>query len=858
MKKRIVTSLFIGLLFHGVILANPASTDDIRQYSNLTASTTVITPGGSFSVSVNIVNYGSNNFSGSLTAVVFSMPSGQAIDFMETQSISLSPATYTACTFNTSGIPDMTSGSYLVQIFHQPAEEEGEWVVLAANGHTNYVIITVADPYEVNNTVSQAYNLPVSFSNNMATVQTTGSTFHNSTDIDYYKIVLPAGYNYSLSGRLHDSYSSTAGTFTVDAKVAHSLNGSSWTPDYDTYIIGENTTFSVAGGNIIYFRVRSYASGDTGTYLLNLNITRNAYDIRLHSNPAASPAAITPGSPFSVNVSIGNYGSNNFNGSFAAIIFNDLTGEFVDFMDTISTPLASEYFVEIPFTTSGIDAMTPGDYIVQFIYRSAADEDWFPVAPNGFTNFVTITVAIPSLSQFSNATVAPASIAQGAPFSANVRITNNSEVNFSGELKAVVYNTVGIPIADMEILTTSLLGGYSSIFTFNTSGIDAMGVGSYDIRFLYRPTAGSDWVFVTSGSYSAGHISVIAADPYEVNNTVSQAYLLPVSSSGNTLTAKTPGSNFHNSTDIDYYKIVLPDNGYNYTISGYLYDSYTSTYTVNAKVAYSTNGGSSWSVDYDSYTSNTSVLGGDTVCFRVQPSSSGAMGTYLLTIAMTRESLTSDRYETNNTGGEAYQLPVSFSGRTATVQTYGSNIHNAADMDYYKIVLPSGNNYAVSGQLHDANNSLFTLDAKVAYSIDNGNSWSEYQDTYIVANGGSLTIINGGEILFRVKANNDGETGTYLLEINVLQTTGIAEATKEHSFTVYPNPAKDYVVFDFSKIQIPVTHITVSDAQGRILTNTAVNTPSQITVTVKDWATGLYFIQCQTGEGVITRKFMVK
>jgi hypothetical protein len=734
-----------------------------------------------------------------------------------------------------------------------------------ANGYSNFATITVENPdsYEPNNTVSQAYNLPVSFSGSTATVQTTGSNLHNSTDIDYYKIVLPAGYNYMISGRLHDSYNSSADTFTVDAKVAYSINaGSSWSSNYDTHIL-EGSAFSIIGGSTVYFRVQSYSSGNTGTYLLDLNIVRSAYDIRQYSNVTASPTTISPGNPFSVSVNILNDGNNTFSGLFAAVVFDELTEEIVDVVEFIAvSSLLPNYYASCTFTTSGIADMIPGRYFVQLFYQPEEEaNDWFPVVANGYTNFATITVAIPTLFQNSNITVAPSSITQGAPFSVSASILNYSTVNFSGALKASVYNTEGtLPIADIETITTSLPVNHSNTFTFNTSGIANMPPGNYVIKLLYRPTAGSEWEEVIRTGTSYGYITVVSADPYEVNNTVDQAYNLPVSSSSNTVMVETTGSNFHNSTDIDYYKIVLPANGYDYTISGRLYDSYSgSSFTVNAKVAYSTNVGSSWSSDYDTYIAGTvSVSGGDSVYFRVQPYASGAIGTYLLSLDITRKSLGPDPYEFNNTGGEAYTLPVSFSNRTAIVQTYKSNIHDASDIDYYKIVLPKGDNYIVSGQLHDANNSIFTLDAKVAYSDDNGNAWSSYQDTYIVNNGGSLTVIDGGTLLFRARANNDGEIGTYLLEINILRTTGITESTKDNSFTVYPNPAKDHVVFDFSKLEIPVTHITVLNAQGKNLKDTDVNNPSQITMPVGDWAIGLYFIQCQTAEGIITRKFMVR
>ena len=128
-----------------------------------------------------------------------------------------------------------------------------------------------ADVYEPNDTQSSAYNLGVNFSGNSATINTTGSNFHTSNDVDYYKIDLPSGYNYTVTPRLQDSYSSDNGqTYTVDAKFSYLLNSGSWSIAYDTNC----SAISVTNGGTLYFKVEPYYSGNMGTYLLTINITR--------------------------------------------------------------------------------------------------------------------------------------------------------------------------------------------------------------------------------------------------------------------------------------------------------------------------------------------------------------------------------------------------------------------------------------------------------------------------------------------------------------------------------------------------------------------------------------------------------
>ena len=125
------------------------------------------------------------------------------------------------------------------------------------------------DRYEPNNTLAQAYSLPVSLLNNVVSAKTTGSNFHNATDVDYYKIVLPPGIDYTITARLHDSNSSSDGnTYTVDAKFKYSIDGLRWSDAYDDIMPG---SIIMEGGGTVYFLVTPYFEGRTGTYLLDIS-----------------------------------------------------------------------------------------------------------------------------------------------------------------------------------------------------------------------------------------------------------------------------------------------------------------------------------------------------------------------------------------------------------------------------------------------------------------------------------------------------------------------------------------------------------------------------------------------------------
>ena len=128
----------------------------------------------------------------------------------------------------------------------------------------------------------------------------------------------------------------------------------------------------------------------------------------------------------------------------------------------------------------------------------------------------------------------------------------------------------------------------------------------------------------------------VTRDPYESNNTVSSAYTLPFNQSNTTTSITTNGANLHNESDVDYYKVQLNASS-TYTLRVRLNDSYSSEngtyYTVDAKIAYSTDG-SNWSDFYDDAVSSFTTAG-SSVYFCVMPYFEGRTGTYQLHINIT-------------------------------------------------------------------------------------------------------------------------------------------------------------------------------------------------------------------------------
>ena len=250
--------------------------DDIETYSDFTilSNNGRLVQGSTARVKVDVANTGNSDFYGNLR-VNLSTLNGEWVQNIEVKSMSsgLSSGYYYSLTFE--GAITAEPGTYHMEL----AYYDNGWYYAGAYYSSNPITVVVeaqeinADQYEANNTQSQAYKLvPSNWTNNQTTLYTTGSNLHVGNDIDYYKIELPTGRNYTINARLHDSYDSGNGhDYTVDAMFAYSTDGQNYSAGIDD-VMDETITMS---GGTVYFYVTPYFSGMSGTYLLDIQINRS-------------------------------------------------------------------------------------------------------------------------------------------------------------------------------------------------------------------------------------------------------------------------------------------------------------------------------------------------------------------------------------------------------------------------------------------------------------------------------------------------------------------------------------------------------------------------------------------------------
>jgi hypothetical protein len=374
-------------------------------------------------------------------------------------------------------------------------------------------------------------------------------------------------------------------------------------------------------------------------------------DLKLYGNLTPSAGTIYYGEAFSVTTDILNAGTNNFNGDYCTAVF-DNSGAFVDFVEIFSgqsLPAGYHYTNGVTFSSSGLLSMLPGTYYLA-VYFKPTGGNWMQVADNGnYINLIQISVINPNdIELYSALNLIPGStLTQGGAVSVNFDVGNYGTTTFNGILDVSLYNLDGSFAFTINQLTNVSLPPnthFTNGLTFSNTNLNVE-PGTYLLAVQHQRT-GENWEITGSTNYQNPiFITVQSADllvdMYEPDNSVSQAYNLPVSFNGNSAAVNTQGSNCHFGSDYDFYKIELPA-GFSYTIAAELFNANhqgKGTYTLAGLYSYSTDG-TTWSDAYEGILPNNIVVhNGGTVYFYVSPQFTGETGTYLLSLGLDKNPL---------------------------------------------------------------------------------------------------------------------------------------------------------------------------------------------------------------------------
>ncbi|PLX08480.1 MAG: hypothetical protein C0596_06380 [Marinilabiliales bacterium] len=466
---------------------------------------------------------------------------------------------------------------------------------------------------------------------------------------------------------------------------------------------------------------------------------------------------------------------------------------------------------------------------------------------------------ISTINLFSSISISPNPVNFAQSFTVNVDVTNAGTNNFSGDYCAALFTASGNFIDYIQILSAGsspLQPGYhyTNGLTFSNSGILTV-PDNYKVGIFYRDP-NENWTLAGNSSYT-NPINVTINSP--ANNIQLYSAIDPstfvqgqsASVNFNLINGSTTtyyGSYRANLYDLEgnFVQTIGTINETNGLPEGYIYSSPFITVSTPSVIATPgtyiltieelQNGSSNWYLVGGQYYSNP------------------------INITVVSPSLSPDIYEDNNNEGSAYNLPLSFSGGTATKTTIGSNIHINSDLDYYKIILPAGYNYSINARIHDSYNSGNgqTYTADVMFSYKNNSGWSDNFDDIMTSN---ISVINGGTVIFNVAPYFTGETGSYLLDISVTRNVGINEIEDiSNSISLFPNPANNIVNIDINNCIEKVNTIKIFYNIGKEINSYSLSEFSGTIypLSTSEYSNGLYFIDIISDKFVINKKLIIQ
>jgi hypothetical protein len=461
------------------------------------------------------------------------------------------------------------------------------------------------------------------------------------------------------------------------------------------------------------------------------------------------------------------------------------------------------------------------------------------------------------LELYAAVTPSPNPIYYGQAFTVNSNILNNATTTFNGDYCAALFDAQGTFVDYVATITgASLPAGYvynAPGLNFDNPGNFAFLPGNYSVGVFFRPTGGN-WQQVAdaNGYTNLVPFTIINPNDIELYSVMNVTTGLPMTQGASTsvnMDVANYGANDITATvDLSLFNL---DGSFAQTIAELPNTSLPSGFWVGPLT----------------FTNNISVAPGsylmaltyttDNVNYQLVGSSN-----YSNPIMVTVQSagIQADPYEVNNAVANAHQFTPTYSNNTANVNTTGSNCHIVSDEDFYKFPLPAGYGYDITARLHDsynsANGNTYTLDALFTYSTD-GVNWSQAYDDVMPNN---ILVGGGGTLYFHVSPYFQGQTGTYLLNADIVRTpsTGVVEGNASDArFQLMPNPAMERLNVVFPDLRGGVMSVRVLNAQGQeMMTSTPGRGAERTILDVSALAGGVYYVQVTSADGICTRPFL--
>lgn len=283
--------------FSNFVQVTITTDNNIVMYKPFAISPNIITENKPVSVNFDVLNVGSD-FNGDFSLDLHSAEGVWLKNIGEYNNETLqNNYHYTnGLTFTSNNAFDVSAGTYQLVAWSKPAG--GQWEKIKSSGQNiNPIKIVIskpaliADQFEINDTKVNATRIPYASQQDYS-YSTAYTSIHNTTDIDYYKVDLPAGSSYFINARAQDEFANNNGkTYSMDVMWNYSIDNLT-SDSYDD--VNTDGSILVEGGKTIYFTVYPFFQGKTGTYDFEVAISKSVpKDMYEDNNSSATSYNIT-------------------------------------------------------------------------------------------------------------------------------------------------------------------------------------------------------------------------------------------------------------------------------------------------------------------------------------------------------------------------------------------------------------------------------------------------------------------------------------------------------------------------------------------------------------------------------------
>lgn len=268
----------LGLIADSYITVNP---DPIQEKDSLT-------------VTFDVLNTDAATFNGVISIDLHDLNGDWITEVGSVNAIIASGGTESV-TINSDSLGQLP-GTYKLIIWHK--QTGSSWEIIQEGTFPNSLDVdivglafagTLTDSYEFNDTSTSAYELPLTFNNNLAVTNTVDANTHVGSDVDYYKVHLDPYYNYLVYARVYDSYNDGGrGPFTNDMMFNYYFRndeGAYYDDEEMPSIIASNISLT---GEDFYFEVLPFYPDDinnnVGSYQIEIEVIRQGVTTGLEEN----------------------------------------------------------------------------------------------------------------------------------------------------------------------------------------------------------------------------------------------------------------------------------------------------------------------------------------------------------------------------------------------------------------------------------------------------------------------------------------------------------------------------------------------------------------------------------------------